>query len=516
MPLTSYVSNASKIDVKISSIITDSFTDLDSHSDTCVVGRNALVIDDYDRTVSVSGFHQSLGTMNDRRIVSAAIAYIRPENGEMIILIVNQAILIEDLEHNLLCPMQLRLAGVQVNDRPKCMTHQPTEEDHAITVKDEDDDRTIIIPLGLRGVTSYFNSRRPTKAQWEDDTITKVAITAEAPEWDPHTEEFSQLESNYFDSSDCFREIGEDRRRVYSTHVSEQISQQNAENIAEKTSQSTAVLTEIDSNLLQDEFARNLRDNAIITDHDVRRISSASANKDTAKLATSSSTRKQGIQPEDLVQRWKCSIENAKQTLKVTTQRGVRTVANPAISRRFRTNDRQLRYRRLRADIFTDTLKAKTVSFRKNKYAQAYGTSFKWARCYGMQSKSDAHYTLNSMFARDGVPNNMFCDNAMEQIGGQFRKSCQDSGCRLKSSEPHTPWSNAAEGTIRELKQGSACKMQVKGCPKRFWDDYIEMESYIMSHTAYPLWDLKGEVPETVMTGNTADVSQFDELGWYD
>ena len=182
MPLTSYVSNSSKLNVKISSIITDSFTDLDSHSDTCVVGRNALVIDDYDRTVCVSGFHQSLGTMNDRHIVSAAIAYIRPENGELIILVVNQAILIEDLEHNLLCPMQLRLAGVQVNDRPKCMTHQPTEEDHAIVVKDEDDDRTIIIPLGLRGVTSYFNSRRPTKAQWEDDTISRIIITADAPE----------------------------------------------------------------------------------------------------------------------------------------------------------------------------------------------------------------------------------------------------------------------------------------------------------------------------------------------
>lgn len=37
-----------------------------------------------------------------------------------------------------------------------------------------------------------------------------------------------------------------------------------------------------------------------------------------------------------------------------------------------------------------------------------------------------------------------------------------------------------------------------------------------MSHTAYPLWELKGEVPETVMTGNTADISQFAELGWYE
>eukprot|EP00957_Ditylum_brightwellii_P162341 12361009-Ditylum_brightwellii.AAC.1 len=36
-----------------------------------------------------------------------------------------------------------------------------------------------------------------------------------------------------------------------------------------------------------------------------------------------------------------------------------------------------------------------------------------------------------------------------------------------------------------------------------------------MSHTAHPLWELKGEVTETMMTGNTADISQFTELAWY-
>ena len=37
-----------------------------------------------------------------------------------------------------------------------------------------------------------------------------------------------------------------------------------------------------------------------------------------------------------------------------------------------------------------------------------------------------------------------------------------------------------------------------------------------MSHTAHPLYDLKGEVPETVMWGPTSDISQYAELMWYD
>ena len=49
-------------------------TELDSHADTCVVGRNALIIHDYERTVSVNGFTKSLGTVNDKKIVSAVVA----------------------------------------------------------------------------------------------------------------------------------------------------------------------------------------------------------------------------------------------------------------------------------------------------------------------------------------------------------------------------------------------------------------------------------------------------------
>jgi hypothetical protein len=47
--------------------------------------------------------------------------------------------------------------------------------------------------------------------------------------------------------------------------------------------------------------------------------------------------------------------------------------------------------------------------------------------------------------------------------------------------------------------------------PKTF-----ELESFIKSHTAIDIWQLEGQVPQTRMTGQTVDISQFFELGWYE
>ena len=49
-------------------------TELDSHADTCVVGKNALFVHDYDRKFNVTGYDPSQPTAQSLRIVSAALA----------------------------------------------------------------------------------------------------------------------------------------------------------------------------------------------------------------------------------------------------------------------------------------------------------------------------------------------------------------------------------------------------------------------------------------------------------
>ena len=99
---------------------------------------------------------------------------------------------------------------------------------------------------------------------------------------------------------------------------------------------------------------------------------------------------------------------------------------------------------------------------------------------------------------------------------GDFRRKCREARCHIRSTEPYSPWSNAAEGEIRELKKEVGRDMVRSHSPKRLWDDCIERRALIRSHTALNRFELQGEVPETVKSGTTADISALCELGWYE
>ena len=73
-----------------------------------------------------------------------------------------------------------------------------------------------------------------------------------------------------------------------------------------------------------------------------------------------------------------------------------------------------------------------------------------------------------------------------------------------------------AEGAIRELKRGSGRKMMRSLSPAKLWDHCIELEALIRSHTALDICELQGQVPETLLSGQTADISPFIEHEWYD
>ena len=54
------------------------------------------------------------------------------------------------------------------------------------------------------------------------------------------------------------------------------------------------------------------------------------------------------------------------------------------------------------------------------------------------------------------------------------------------------------------------------GSPKTLWDHCIELEAMIWSCTSNGIYMTKGDVPETIMTGSTADISHISEFSWYD
>jgi hypothetical protein len=73
-----------------------------------VIGSNSLIVQDYNKPVSVHGFDPSGPTNTSLRTVSAALANDCPSTGQTYMLVVHQAILLPTMQHNLLATMQLR------------------------------------------------------------------------------------------------------------------------------------------------------------------------------------------------------------------------------------------------------------------------------------------------------------------------------------------------------------------------------------------------------------------------
>ena len=141
-------------------------SELDSHADTCVLGCNALIIHDYERPCEVTGYHAK-EKPRTCKTVSGVLGYSDPATGKPFYLVVNQAIHVPENPHNLLCPFQMRVNDVKVNDLPKHLSVNPTDETHAVQIPLDNDGNVLTIPLSLDGVTSYFPTFKPSLEEYE-------------------------------------------------------------------------------------------------------------------------------------------------------------------------------------------------------------------------------------------------------------------------------------------------------------------------------------------------------------
>ena len=465
--------------------------ELDSHADTCVLGQHAYIFQDYNRPVHVEAYDPKLGS-TEYQTVSGAVAYTDPSNGRTLLLLIHQAIYIPHLDHHLLCPMQCRVNDVTVNDTPKFLVPDPTDQTHALTLPDPvHPSQTITLPLELRGVISLLNVRTVTADQFNDqDTYPHVSLTSDTLTWDPSTTLYrdQELALTTLHGDTCtYASVRGPRNSIVVNSIS-------------STHPDLIDITH------DDIFHHALSSHVIVSTMDTG-----------ASLTGNVRARKApGVDFMTLAKRWCISPHKAHRTVLKTTQRGVRKCLDPTLTRRFPTNDRMLRYRRLPRPCFTDTLVSGTPSKQGHRYAQVYCTSFGWTRVHPMKRKGEAHETLSLLFHRDGVPPVMILDGSKEQTLGEFRRKLRQADCHQRQTEPYSPWMNAAEGCIRELKRGSSRKMLKTGSPKTLWDHCIELEGLIRSCTVNDIYETNGETPETIMTGNTADISHICEFGWYD
>ena len=108
----------------------------------------------------------------------------------------------------------------------------------------------------------------------------------------------------------------------------------------------------------------------------------------------------------------------------------------------------------------------------------------------------------------------MIMDGSKEQTLGEFRRKNREVRTHLRLLEPDTVKSNSAKGAIRELKKWSGRDMIRERSQRVLWDHCIERQSYVRSKTAHSIYALEGQVPDTVVRGQTPDISPFAAFRW--
>ena len=110
------------------------------------------------------------------------------------------------------------------------------------------------------------------------------------------------------------------------------------------------------------------------------------------------------------------------------------------------------------------------------------------------------------------------CDNSQEQIGknSEFMHTCRRQDIRVRSIEPGCHNQNPAEACCREVRKKWHHAMTAKNVPERLWDYGFKWCCEIMQRTTNSNFALNGRTPYEVITGETPDISEYLDFGFYD
>jgi len=230
--------------------------------------------------------------------------------------------------------------------------------------------------------------------------------------------------------------------------------------------------------------------------------------------AAYSATRHSIVTPELLSRQWSIGLDTARQTLRATTQNGIRTAIHP-ITRRYRVDHLHLHRRRLNRTFFTDTLFSRVTSLRGHKCAQVF-TDGAFTAVYPMHSKKEAGDALR-MFIQDvGIPDTLMADLAGEQTGDhtEFVKQAKRNDISLHWAEKGRKNQNhRAEREIGILKARWKARMSSTSAPSRLWCYGLVYEAEIMSRYLRTGQDRTGLEQ---LTGQTPDISEWLDFTFYD
>ena len=96
-----------------------STTELDSHVNMIVMGKQAFLLSNSVQSVDVKAFPEVVDGLYKVPIVDAVIAYNFPHTGETLLIVLRNFLCVLVMDHNLFLTFILHEAGLVVNNTPK-------------------------------------------------------------------------------------------------------------------------------------------------------------------------------------------------------------------------------------------------------------------------------------------------------------------------------------------------------------------------------------------------------------
>ena len=498
-----------------------------------MVGDDVLITHDTGKSANVGPFSEQLGKIKDVPIIDCVVAHDCTYSGKTYYLAMYNALYIPSMKENLIPPFVIRRQGNIVNDIPKIQVLNPTEEDHCLIL----DHSRVKIPLKLDGITSFFHTRKPRMDEYQQAMASDqiIDLNVNESDWNPQDHQFAQDEENMLDFEGKMINPKYRKRMLLDNNikcVKYQLSKVNVmpedDYLVAKVAQLSVndggaqalpdnkcydpqqpELRYLDETLDDRQFAENLVERVALS-----KFQGAIGSKTSAI----SMSKPKGISPEELAKVFRIDLPTAKQTLRNTSQRLKRS-KNLTLHRRYRTNDRMLRYQHLREYFYMDTMFASSKSgktTRGNMCMQLFVTDRGFVFVCPMKAKRDVHYALRLFFKKVGVPDAIICDRGKEQIEGNSQKLLQDSGTIIRTIEPNTPWANRAERYIGMFKQAIRNTLHETNCPIRLWDYCAEHLARVNNATAKNLYQLGSTTPHHTIYHREPDISNICQFKFYD
>ena len=180
--------------------------------------------------------------------------------------------------------------------------------------------------------------------------------------------------------------------------------------------------------------------------------------------------------------------------------------------------DRVFTRKTLHGKWSTDTMDGRGKSLDGNKYAQVFSNKAYFSRIYPMDSKGKAGDALRVFCQEFGVPEELELDGSKEQTGknSTFMKQVRLHDINYHIAEPDLHNQVPCEGVIRELRRRWYRTIIRQRAPQEVWDYGYRWISETMSLTNTTAGGLDGCIPITQVTGDTADISEYLDFGFYD